>query len=409
LVLFAAHGFTHEWWRPREHPAKFETAELLLKPSNYSLAPMLDPLFKHQGDMLLLDGMLHDNQGVGGEIQHGGHFGVMTCRPGRDIPGGPSFDQYVAGTLSKDAPQPSLLFGMWGRASESSEPLDTTSFAAGKERPRSHFVNAGAMLESAFGRSGPSGPNPNDLKATRLRDVLRADIARLNQALSAQERDRLALYTAALEQYDRRRELRAAVNCDAPEGASGSGPQAHFEAMFDLGILGLKCGMTNVVGIVTGEGGQPRHNVHMPVYEDIGEIGSHGWDHARLLAMHRLHTTLIERLWTELLNTPTATGTLADETVVLYMPTNGLTYDNDHHSTNYGNKNRAEWPLMMLTRVPGLRTGGDYIAFNPRAGDRTFPEFLHALCKPLGVDPSGFGTSANPNGKFDGPLEIIWT
>jgi hypothetical protein len=266
------------------------------------------------------------------------------------------------------------------------------------------------MLSSVFGMPAPSGSGPtsDELRQTRLRDVLRADLKRLNDRLPGPERERLGLYATAIEDFDRRRELRASIRCDAPMGPSGDGPGAHFEAMFDLATLGLKCGLTNVVGIAVGTGGQPRHNDHMPAYEDIGEIGSHDWNADRLLAMHRFHAGLVERLWTELINTPrSGGGTLADETVIMYSPTNGFTDDGSHHSISLGDKNRAEWASLLLSRVPGLRSAGDYIYFNSKARARTVAEMFHALSQSVGVDPSAFGKGSNGDGDFHAPLEAL--
>jgi hypothetical protein len=141
-------------------------------------------------------------------------------------------------------------------------------------------------------------------------------------------------------------------------GANASTPQK-YEAMTEILIAALVCGLTNVVTYtiddlttpMRGLAGTEKSNVSL---HEIGHNGSYGGvpadkirENIRILQIQQV-ARIVERLKA----TPEGKGTMFDNTMIMYFPENGET----HHSHG------TEMPLVILAgRNCQLNMTGRYI------------------------------------------------
>ena len=153
-------------------------------------------------------------------------------------PGGPTIDQFIAGSLSAGAPHKSVLWGLSGDAIRDERQSASGVFASGPNAKLQHFVDPWAMQEYLFaGQSGSdSGLGLNGFRP--LRDVLVSDLAVLRGALAPEERAGLDSYEQAIVEFDARQEALAAVDCGSGDGQAIAGDaQSYLEWMADQSAL----------------------------------------------------------------------------------------------------------------------------------------------------------------------------
>jgi hypothetical protein len=204
--------------------------------------------------------------------------------------------------------------------------------------------------------------------------------------------------------------MREAIDKHAPQlgdKLTSAASTEILEAHIDIAAAALIAGLTRVVTITTGEGGQrfgKYPELGIPELHHIGHGGSYGENTSEecFVELRRFHTGLIARLAEKLSGVPEGDGTMLDHTLIVYLSDSG----ESHHPNLY------QWPVVLVGNLGGkLRTSGRYLDF-PRYelfGHQTIANLYCTLLHAANAPRDAFGV-ADPGLKdFDqrGPIATL--
>lgn len=228
-------------------------------------------------------------------------------------------------------------------------------------------------------------------RRTNLLEFMADDVRRSSAALAGEERRKLDRYLEAFETlHHRQRELMAQADelkKLAPklgDKATTSMSSLILEAQFEIAAAALMAGLTNVVTLASGGGGQlfgkfPEFNI--PDLHGIGHGNAYGRESSEecFVELRRFHTKLIAGLVAKLQSMPEGSGTMLDNTLIVYLSDSGEA----HHPSLY------EWPVVLIGNLGGkLKTSGRYLQFPDYGKQRhrtmanLYCTLLHAVGKP---------------------------
>ena len=274
--------------------------------------------------------------------------------------------------------------------------------------------NAGTTMVYAYSSSGPGRAVPivcsPDLayrsifgsvaqgagraafdRRTNLLNFMADDVRRSRDALAGDERQRFDQYLESFETlHHRQRELLARADVlrrHAPQlgdRLTSTTSSVILEAQFEIAAATLIAGLTNVVTLTSGGGGQS-----FGTFPEFGILDLHGIGHGAsyggrtyeqcFIEIRRLHTRLIADLARRLDAVREGNGTMLDNTVIVYLSDSG----DGHHPQLY------DWPIVLLGNMGGrIRTAGRYVQFpryqsrNHRTTANLYLTLLHAAGRP---------------------------
>jgi hypothetical protein len=238
--------------------------------TTFMMPPSVQSLARYRNRMLFVDGLTNTQH------EMGGHYGFSigtTCLPmvglaptakteQGGIPGGISFDQYIAGTVGKNNAFKSVDLGM---AKPGQGPIVNYTFAYGREQPVPSVCSPSMAFARVFKGVTPGAAMPSQdamLAGQRKRflfDAVRDDIKRVQGALAGRERQELDEYLAGIGAIEER--LSQSGQAGKGAGCQPAGPMqdpADVEGVlalqFDIAAMALLCNMTQVVTIASGTG-----------------------------------------------------------------------------------------------------------------------------------------------------------
>ena len=236
-------------------------------------------------------------------------------------------------------------------------------------------------------------------RRTNLLDFMATDVRRSQGALAAEERQRLDPYLEAFENLrDRQVRLEGIqdrMRQNAPNlDARFRNPTEcnRLEAQFEIAAASLIVGLTNVVTLVSGGGGQDYMSfpeLGIPVdghhYGHGGSVPGKTYEEC-FVTVRQYHTRLIAELCRKLRAVREGNGTMLDNTLIVYLSDSG----DGHHPSLY------EWPVVLIGNLGGrLRTSGRYLQF-PRyqaRGHRTMANLYLTLLHAAGRPRDRFGVA----------------
>jgi hypothetical protein len=407
LIVFAVSGFEPSKFVPDEITSGRSQDKDSLPPavsatSSFTWPEMFSPIEDLRDNAILIDGLT--NPITGGSVLHGCGFGALTCQhPQGDAaslapPRGASIDQYMAQTLSANAPKSSLIFGISHRAFSRGWDREASLFSAGTGQSLSHATKATVLRNEIVGLASPD--MSADVEGDRrqaLRDVLNDDFSRLRSKLAGPERERLDIYESAIVEFDRRFELRNAVSCDGTPSADNGSATRRLDTMMDMATVALECGLTNVVGVAVGTADS--HDEHLPRYDGVGEIPVHDYGGStygnKMNQLHQYHWSLLRRT----LDTLDQGDGPDDETYILYVSTRGTSLNSSHHAQ------LERWPALLYAKSSRVDLGGRFVRYPSRT--RSFAELCRSVSQIAGVCPDGFATGGNVAGPVNGLLPEV--
>lgn len=228
-------------------------------------------------------------------------------------------------------------------------------------------------------------------------DYLRQDIARINAALPSAQKAKLEQYLDSLRALEMRlAPVAATASCSVPSKPSTPAPTRNtnspelWKIMCDLAVAALSCGQTHQVSLLHSFG-----CMHM-VYQFDGESWNHheqvchnkgpagGEDGAFASKILAFHASNVAYLFKQLKAIKEGSGTLADNTLILWMSDGG----GRHHNGS------SMHPAVLLgTAGKALRTG-NYLTFAD--GKRPLADVHMTAAKAMGVTLSSFGDGTDP-------------
>jgi hypothetical protein len=359
IVMFSPNGTLPTQWTPTGTETSF------------TLSPILTPLAPHQGDLVIVEGLLQE--GGGGDGHQNGIGGMLTGCPLNPGPfagvgappagwaTGPSIDQRISQALAAPTPFQSLELGVqvgaadnWGRMiyQAANQPLPPT------DDPAQVYATVFSDLHT----------DPTLLAHLRTRhksilDAVGAEYARIGGQLGSADKQRLDAHLAAVREIETRLTTSLVDNnpaaCHDPTVTSFATPQANdsFPAVgalqMDLLTMALACDLTRVASL------QWSRSVSQVRFTWLGiPDGHHDLSHrsdtdtdavSKLTQINTWYAQQMADLITRLKNTPDgAGGTLFDNTLLLWS--NELAKGNTH--------SRQDAPYVLAGNAGGgIRTG----------------------------------------------------
>lgn len=357
FVMFTGNGQDPSHWLPTGGEESF------------TLSPVLEPLAPFQEKLLLVHGLR-------GEKGHsGGMSEAMTGWPspsGNGVPeNGPSIDQLLAEAWRNETPLASIELGVL----PANEASDQTSYSAsGLPLPAiGSPLGAFSRIFDVTNQSPEEAERRRALEASVL-DSVSSELASLEKKLSPTARvlldEHLTLVRAREEALMQPFEP---LSCDLPGAPSGGGLAATWKAQHDNVIAAFRCGVTRVATLRAGGWG----GIESGGYDEIGIGGghhaiAHAGPHASLIAINRFHAEQLAYLLGELDAVAEGSGTLLDNTVVVWMNELGLGTFN-HHT-------RSDCHIVMAGgKNAGMRNGAFF-----NLGGTDYQHFLFTLAHLMG-------------------------
>jgi hypothetical protein len=312
----------------------------------------IEPFAPFQDRMTLLHGLRSHTA-----VDHGGFFAALSGSAGnKHTPQAESIDAAIA----KIAPGvfPLLHLGIGG---------GTTAYccsAWGKNRPIAALCRPELAYESLFGNVGATR---NDFAARKnLLDFVTDDVRQLKSEIVGPERELVDSHLEAIESLSKRDGLLAnkfdtgALKKHAPklqpagtrnETVPAGSMTETVAAQCDIAAAALLAGLTNVVTITAGLCGIA------PNYSGISDVHPHGIGHGLFDILSKYHNflaTQAARMLTKLQETKEGTGTMLDNTLLVFMSDSA----NQQHSWK-----GANWPFVLVGNLGGKLKSGQFLSY----------------------------------------------
>lgn len=371
FVMFTGNGQHPNHWIPSGNE------------TNFTLAPVLQPLEPHLSDLLMVHGMR------GSDGHSGGMSECLTGRPspsGDAVPtGGPSIDQLLAEGWRGQSPLASLELGV----RPANDTVDHITYSA-SGLPIPPIGSPIGAFDKLFGLTNED-PTQAEQRRARQRSVLdsiASDLVGLQGQLGAPSRTLLDEHLTLLRQ--RETELQKPyqpLSCTIqPNPGPGAGIVKDWKDQNDNILSAFRCGVTRVATLRAGGWGGIEDG---DWYNEVGvRAGHHNADHGGsadpyndLLGINRFHAQQMAYLVDGLAKIPVAGGRLLDYTLVVWMNELGLG-DFNHHS-------RKDVHVVLAGgNKTGLKTTGRYV----QLANEPYHNFLVTMAQALGRgDVTSFG------------------
>jgi len=362
-----------------ERPTNSQVEEFSLK--DKTLHTALEPLSPFQDRLALIQG-LSGRIAISDHSANHGALGAYGANRG-------AMQQTIDSAVSEALPGTFSHVALGLNGGEGPMNYRVSAAGPGKEVPI--VCSPDLAFKSLFGSVAEGSGKAAFDRRTNLLDFMVDDVRRARAELVGEERQKFDRYLESFETlHHRQRELVAkteSLKKAAPklgEKATTSTSSLILEAQFEIAAASLTAGLTHVVTLASGGGGQQFGKFPEFDIPDLHGIG-HGAANGRassedcFVELRRFHTKLIAGLAARLQATPEGSGNMLDNTLIVYLSDSGEA----HHPSLY------EWPVVLLGNLGGrLKTNGRYLqlphygAAAHRTTANLFCTLLHAVGKP---------------------------
>jgi hypothetical protein len=368
-----------------------------------NLGPILEALQPYQDRIIVMNGlnMQSRDHGPGGDGHHRGvpHMFTGTEMQDESNAGGASIDQKIAQAVGGSSRFASLQFAVrivYG---------DTNSRAiwSGPGRVVSPMQNPWDAYDRVFSDVVPTDAPPArvDLRRSAL-DYALDEITTLRGRLPASDRERLDSYQESLRDLERRLATTAqpvAGSCTPPTLGGEVDVKAESQypkigqLQMDLIVAAFQCGLTRVASLQWGNSNDQCTYSWLGV-NTLGHDMAHNNsncdpDGSKKLKTYQWYSTQAKYLLDKLSSIPEGTGTMLDNTVVLWASEFGES--NGHVSNN------LMW--MIMGNAGGFFNSGRVID----CGGKSTNDVHTSLGNAMGLPDQSFGNPAY----CDGPLAAL--
>jgi hypothetical protein len=406
IVFYTSNGTVHEKWLPT-----MSNGQLVL-------SPILQPLAAHAGDLLVVAGLGYNVVPPG---LADGHYGGMNAAltgaapqivdptNGLTLSTGISIDQSIANAIGASRPFRSLQCGV--QVERLAPTLDTISFS-GSLQPVPPDNNPYNIFNRVF--STTSGPDPSAVAAQQLRldrssvlDFVKGDLARVIKALGTADRAKLEAHLQHVRELEAALAATPMSTCVPPTlGAqidvnANQNIPALSKLQMDLLVAAMACDLTRVGSIQHGRAGAShRHTWLGPEFSvdssGDGVTGIHSLAHDngnpvsrdKLTRCNIWYAGQVNYLVNKLKSIPEGNGTLADNTLVVWMNEFG----------NGGNHSKANTPWVLIGSLGGYFRTGRVVSFPGQPHN----DLLTSIGQAFGLPLTGFGAPAFSKGPLPG-------
>ena len=371
--------------------------------ANATLPEPIEALEPYKERLHIINGL----HGLHTSPSHSAFFGALGGYRGSDgvPPSGPTIDH----TLSETLPEtllPHLCIGMDSLGNMRSKPTVANLSASGAGQPIFMHSNPNHLYEMLYG-----GISEGEIrKQHEARSGMFERVGQLAAAkaggLQGLSKERYGQYVDGFGEINGLRERLGKVSNQlrdfAPEvDERYTNPEFEtdwHDVLLDLGISALKSGLTSVLTIGSGRG------EIFGAWKGLGvEQQGHNLGHMKQpnnpiwVKIRQYNSRMLVRLMEELESVPEGSGTMMDNTLIVYTSNNA---DSQHTS----GKN---WPVMLLGNYDGaFKTG----CFTQLDGKRPINALYNSILRASGVSGDRYNMSEKMAAKFDsgtGPLKEI--
>ena len=338
---------------------------------------------------------------------HSAFFGALGGYRGSDgvPPSGPTIDH----TLSENLPEtllPHLCIGMDSLGNMRSKPTVANLSASGAGQPIFMHSNPNHLYEMLYGGISEGEIRKQHEARSGMFDRVGQLAAAKAGGLRGVSKERYGQYVDGFGEINGLRERLGKVSTRlrdfAPEvDERYTNPEFEtdwHDVLLDLGISALKSGLTSVLTIGSGRG------EIFGAWKGLGvEQQGHNLGHMKQpnnpiwVKIRQYNSRMLVRLMEELESVPEGSGTMMDNTLIVYTSNNA---DSQHTS----GKN---WPAMLLGNYDGaFKTG----CFTQLDGKRPINALYNSILRASGVSGDRYNMSEKMAAKFDsgtGPLKEI--
>ena len=331
---------------------------------------------------------------------HGNGWATLCVQRGNGVsPGGVSLDRFVALRAGLGDAFPSIALGI--SPSRAKPPICVSA-----DGPRKPFPAIGAPRDAhvkLFGATSGQGAGERSLL-----DGMVQDIDRLRPALAAPERVKLeqllTSYRAMERQLGLQEQLLAAAGGApaAPDASLGAGlGDKTIQAHIDLIAQALSFGLTHVahlslLGFDAHNAGWGFLGFGGDAHENLSHVSGAGYTRERadeaIAAITAYKAQQLMRLYTALQAVPLADGTMADQTLIMWVNSGG----GKHHDGT------ATHPVVMLGHAGGALRAGQYMELP--GNKHCISEVFAAAANAVGVQTDTFGDPEHCPGPLPGLL-----
>lgn len=393
-AVYVPHGLLQSQWLPATTGPGF------------SFTPILTPLEPFRDRLTVLSGL-----SAGPTVQNGGHavapasYLSGNVQPKQtentDVRGAVTVDQVIARAVGQDTLFPSLELATEDFSTSlgacdtgySCIYMNTISWA-GPTTPLPMETNPRAVFERMFGGGSTPAERQERMETDRsILDSIVQSVRRLEAGLGPSDRSRMAQYLENVREIERRiqraeaQATRSPISLEAPAGPPESYDE-HVALMFELLSVAFQVDVTRVFTFMAmrdiSSRAFPQIGVPDPHHALSHEANGRSDDPNQQVKFTKVnihHTTLFARFVESLQNAPDGTGTLLDNSTILYG--SSMSNANDH--------THSPLPLMVLGGGSGqMRKMGEHIA---SPANTPMANLLLALAQKSGVDTPRFGES----------------
>lgn len=338
---------------------------------------------------------------------HSAFFGALGGYRGSDgvPPSGPTIDY----ALSKVLPQtllPHLCIGMDSIENMRAKPTVANLSASGAGKPIFMHSNPNHLYQMLYGGISEGDIRKQHEALSGMYDRIEQLAAAKGQTLPGTDKQRYGQYVQGFNDMNGLRERLGKVSGHlrkfAPEVDDRySNPEFEtdwHDVLLDLGVSALKSGITSVLTIGSGRG------EIFGAWKGLGvEKQGHNLGHMKQpdnpiwIKIRQYNSRMLVKLMEELESVPEGSGTMMDNTLIVYTSNNA-----DKQHTDGGN-----WPVMLLGNCGGIFKTG---CFTQVEGKRPINALYTTLLKTTGVNCEHFNMSPKMATKFDsgsGPLKEL--
>lgn len=362
-----------------ERPTNDQLEEISLKDKD--LHPAMEPLTAFKDRMAFVQG-LSGRIAVSDHSANHGALGAYGANRGAMM-------QTIDSAVSEALPGTFKHVALGLNGGEGPMNYRISAAGTGKEVPI--ICSPDLAFQSLFGSVAEGSGKAAFDRRTNLLDFMTDDVRRARAELVGDERQKFDRYLEAFETLHKRQQALVAKSDELRKNAPKLGEKATtsvssliLEAQFETATAALVAGLTNVVTLASGGGGQqfgkfPEFGI--PDLHGIGHGDAYGRasSEACFVELRRFHTKLIAGLAAKLESVPEGAGTMLDNTLIVYLSDSG----EGHHPSLY------EWPIVLIGNLGGrLKTAGKYLQFpdygtkKHRTTASLFCTLLHAAGKP---------------------------
>ena len=337
--VFMPMGCDQTRWTPRSETTLEE------------LSPILDSLAPVKDRITILTNMELANAYPGSHATSNSSFlSAAKARhtEGNDYYLGTTVDQVAAKQLGRETQLPSLELSMdlmqtVGQCDNGYACVYQNNLSwSTPTTPLPSEAHPRIVFESLFGEGGSSAERRAALrKRASLLDSFNTEIARLKKRVGPGDREKLDHYLDTIREVERRiqrAEADAANNTlpdlDRPVGVPAAYAD-HARLMFDLQLLAFQGDVTRVITFQLARETSNRTYPEIGVPDPHHPLSHHGNDPekiARMAKINQFHVSLFAEYLQKLKDTPDGTGSLLDNSLLLYG--SGIGNPNIHDHTN---------------------------------------------------------------------------